>query len=41
MELAETGLTVRMPRGRRAMYGGPGVNVGVAREGDEKVCDGV
>lgn len=39
MELAETGLIVRIPRGRLATYCGPGDNVGVVSEGDEKVCD--
>ena len=39
IELAETGLIVRIPRGRLATYGGPGDNVGVVSEGDENVCD--
>ena len=39
MELAETGLIVRVPRGRLPTYGGPEDNVGVISEGDEKVCD--
>ena len=40
IELVVTGLIVRVPRGRRATYGGPVDNVGVVSEGDEKVCDG-
>jgi len=40
-ELAETGLIVRVPRGRRARYGGPEDNVEVVSEGDEEsVCAG-
>ena len=40
MELAETGLIVRIPRGCLTTYGGPGDSVGVVSEGDdEKVCD--
>jgi len=39
MELAETGLIVRIPLGRLTTYGGPEDNVGVVSEGDEKVCD--
>ena len=38
IEFAETGLIVRVPRGRRATYGGPEDNVEVVSEGDEKVC---
>jgi hypothetical protein len=39
-EFTETGLIVRVPRGRRATYGGPEDSVEVVSEGDEeKVSD--
>ena len=38
MELAETGLIVRVPRGRLATYGGTEDSADAVSEGDEKVC---